>query len=121
MPKKQPIPDVWWQQIKERLQDYPDWIVESGVAGLIGLVVGFMCRNFGRALFFFCVSALIALFVLEQSNLIAFRAMGLKALFNNPDKVVLFWANSLAAFVREHIFVSISLLIGFLLGWRLGK
>ncbi len=121
MAKKVPAPEKWIQSIKERLSDYPEWIVESGIAAAVGLSIGFIARNFGRALLLFCICAVITIFILEQFNMIAVKAPGLRALLTNPDDTVATWLNGIITFAQERIFVTIALLIGFLFGWRLGK
>lgn len=121
MAKKTPTPEKWLQSIKERLSDYPEWVVEAGIAGAIGLAIGFVARNFGRALLLFILCAIITIFLLEQANMIAVKAPGLRALFYDPDHTVMTWVNGIAAFARDRIFVTIALILGFLFGWRLGQ
>lgn len=121
MAQKTPIVDQWLQAIKNRLSDYPEWIVEAGVSGLVGLIIGFIARNFGRLFLLFIVCAIITVFILEQTHIIAVKAPGLRALLSDPDGTVVAWVNGIVTFARDHIFVTIALIIGFLFGWRLGQ
>jgi len=110
-----------WNDIQSRLQDYPDWLVELGMSLLFGLVIGFVCRNFGRMLLFFCMSALITVFVLEYTNFIAIQAPGLRALFKDPNETVATWVHAVFTYARDRIVATAGLIIGFLFGWRLGR
>jgi len=121
MVKKKAVATSWWSNIQDQLSQYPQWIVESGIALGAGLVVGFVCRNFGRALFYFCVSALITICLLEYANMISIQAPGLRALFKNPDGTVLTWLNAIVTYVQARIFATTAFIIGFLFGWKLGQ
>lgn len=121
MARKTPLFDQWMQAIKSRLHDYPEWVVEAGVSGLVGLIIGFVARNFGRFLVLFIICAVITVFMLEQTNIIAVKAPGLRALLSDPDGTVVAWFNGIITFARDRIFVTIALIVGFLFGWRLGQ
>jgi len=121
MAKQSAHVSAWWHAIYDQFREYPSWAVESGIAFVLGLVFGFVSRNFGRMALIFCVSAFIALVLLDQARLITIHAPALRAFMKNPDGTIGSWFVGVMTFIHEHVFATIAAVIGFLLGWRWGQ
>jgi uncharacterized membrane protein (Fun14 family) len=111
----------WFESIRAKLHGYPEWAVEVGVYGVVGLLIGFGLKNFGRALILGILGAAVIIWVLSTLHIIAVDIaqlktyLGLSSVANLDDaiKVAIAW-------FQAHSRAGIALVVGFFLGWVLG-
>lgn len=101
--------------------DYPSWLIDSGVYGLSGFALGFIVKRLGR-LFFWAIALIIVLLLLahyNKGNVI--NIAPLQDFFNEHATTSLDgFIQHIVAIARAHSAATLSLCIGFILGWYVG-
>lgn len=114
--------ESWWNKITSYFQGYPQWLVEGGFALIIGLFVGFIAKNFGKALVYAFIVLVIASYVMNYLGLVDFHYDKIKALFGITEIPAMDVAiANLWQWMKEHVALCIGAGLGFVLGWRLGS
>ncbi|HVW98971.1 MAG TPA: FUN14 domain-containing protein [Candidatus Babeliaceae bacterium] len=111
----------WFEAIRSKLQGYPEWAVEVGTYGVIGLLLGFVAKNFGKSLIMVILAASVMLWALSALNLITVDVsqlkgyLGLSSVANLDEgiRLVIDW-------FKAHSRASMALVVGLFLGWVLG-
>lgn len=111
----------WFETIKTKLQNYPEWVFDVGVFGLVGFVVGFVFKNFGKVLLFGAIGLIIGLGILHYAHIISVNMnqikdiLGLAAANTIDDGVRIYsdWA-------RLHIVGLLAAAVSFCIGWKVG-
>lgn len=89
--------------------------------GLVGVISGFICKNYGRYIFGLLLCILISTFVFSHFNFVTINYDVLKATLGVSPA-----ANFQDAFyiymniIKTNIFTAILVMIGFFIGWKLG-
>lgn len=111
----------WWNQLIGYFSGYPLWLVEGGFALLIGFVVGFIMKLFGRPLCCAIAILVVADYILGYFGFIEFhfdmvqKVIGITEI---PTIDVAF--SQLWTWMKEHVVLCIGGVIGFAFGWRIG-
>lgn len=111
----------WFEIVREYFKDYPTWAVEIAIFGLGSFVLGFVTRFLSRLFFPLIVGTIVGLFILYYYDIVHVDIEHLRELFGLQEahsfdeifKVATVW-------VREHMVATISAVVGFILGWKLG-
>lgn len=112
----------FWEKIRSAFAGYPDWVGESLVAAFLGLVMGFLVRILGRLILMMLVTAVAIGFGLHYFGVISFhtqpllRFLGLAQWPGFSELLASFFAAC-----KAHIMACVTLIIGFILGWQLGR
>jgi len=112
----------WYTLISNYFKDYPAWAVELGAFGITSLILGFLCKSFGKtvAILVLLITVLFAglwyLQLMPESFLINLKLfVGLQETSTLHDVPAVFipWA-------REHVIACVSAVVGFVVGYKLG-
>ncbi len=116
-----PVHDLWIQ-IKGYFKDYPDWVTEGVVALFLGLVVGFLFRTLGKYAVLVFTTLLVAGFVMHYAGLATFQSAPLIKFFGiSRIPTMGEAATSFFGWTRLHLVASVGGVLGFILGWTLGR
>jgi uncharacterized membrane protein (Fun14 family) len=104
--------------IREYFADYRTWLPELAMYGGIGFLVGFLLKNFGRAIIGTVVVVLATLIVLQYAGLMTTSVTGVLGLpgISSFQEGLDFAVN----WVKLHIPGVIGLIVGTALGWKIG-
>ena len=111
----------WFETIHAKLREYPVWLVDSCLYGAVGLIAGFLFKNFGRYLLFALIGIIVLLWLLSRLDLIVVNTYQIKTFLgvgsiNTLDE----GCRAYIEYVRNHIVGCIAFLVGFFFGWKLG-
>ena len=111
----------WYEIVSGHFEGYPTWAVEVGIFGVGALVLGFLCKTIGRYLFFAVIAAALLLFALSYTHVVSINMLQVKQFLGIQDIASLQDLGTvLLAWGRVHVVAVISLVVGFILGWKLG-
>lgn len=111
----------WFEMIQNFFVGYPMWAVELGVFGVGGLLVGFLFKGIGRFLVLLAILGISIAVILHYTQVVVLPVakiktlLGLRDVFSIQEGFQVF-----AAWSREHLIALLSLIVGLLLGWKLG-
>lgn len=110
-----------WDQFIEYVHKYPSWVVELISGFMIGFLLGFALKMFGKPIIYTVIMLSVANYFLSYFGVIEFHSTTLLQMIGineAPSLELIFSAITL--WVSQHIVACISGVIGFLFGWRLG-
>jgi len=111
----------WYEIVSSYFEGYPAWAVEVAVFGVGALVLGFLCKTVGRYLFFAGVAAALLLVVLSHMQVVSINMMQVKQFLGIQDIASLQDLGTvLVEWGKVHVIAVVSLIFGFILGWKLG-
>lgn len=111
-----------WEKIRTAFAGYPDWVSEGVVAAFLGLVIGFLARILGRLVLMTLVTAVLIGFGLHYFGIISFHIQPLLKFLGLTQ-----WpgfSELLSSFFtacKAHLMACVTLILGFILGWQLGR
>lgn len=118
----------WWESLKEAfLRETKKFdlsvhnLVEIFAYAAVGFITGFLLKKYGRFLILFFLIAVLSLWGLNYLNIITIDIVKIKTLlgiseFSTVDSI---W-KTYSFWVKEHIIATITILIGFLIGYHVG-
>jgi hypothetical protein len=111
----------WMNSIQEYFSDYRTWLTDIVIMGGAALITGVLLKNFGRYILGGILVAVITVLALNYSGLIAitFADILAKIGFTGVTSPAEF-ATALLDWMKLHIVGTISIIVGFVLGWKLG-
>jgi uncharacterized membrane protein (Fun14 family) len=112
---------TWYTELQTRLASYPAPLPDIILFAPLGFLAGFLLKSFGRYFIFALLLAIGILWCAQYFNLATIHQREIELFlglppFTSPSDFVT-W---LVAWAQNHIAACISLIIGFLLGWKLG-
>lgn len=112
----------WWKSATAQLKNYPQWVVEFGLAAVIAFIFGFIVKNFGRQIVYVFVVLLVAGYILNYFSLATFHILHMKQMFGlSHYSSVNEFVSVLFDFIRSNVPLSVGATIGFLFGWKFGS
>ena len=110
-----------WETLETKLKNYPEWLVDIAIYGIAAMILGFIVKNFGRVLFFAVFGIIVVMWFLHYTDFIVVNIARLKSLIGlsgveSLDAAFRVWCE----WARMHLAACAALVVGFLLGWKLG-
>lgn len=110
------------QSLRTEMNGYPGWLVDGGIGFCIGLLLGFIIRNFGTIVLIVFATLIGGLWLLDSFGLIVVKAQEIKAMLGFAQahdirtsfEMVKVWS-------REHYSAAIGGGVGFIIGWKVGR
>lgn len=100
----------------------PTYISDILIFGPLGMLFGFLAKIMGRYFIFAVLVALIAAWVAMHYGVITFDPEKLKAVLGMSPTITFSDVMSMIfAWMKEHSIGCLSMIIGFIIGWKLGK
>lgn len=100
----------------------PTYASDILMFGPLGMLFGFLAKVMGRYFVFALLVALIAAWVAIHYGVITFDEEKLKALLGmSPSITFSDVMNMLFAWMKEHVAGCVAMIVGFIIGWKLGK
>lgn len=109
----------WFETIKTKLQEYPAWVFDCAVFGIIGFVAGFVIKNFGKLVLFGILALIVGLAGLHYGNIVSVNVsqikaiLGLAAAHTIDDGIRIY-----SAWAQHHAIGVISATVAFFIGWK---
>lgn len=118
----------WIDSLKNKLNDFFesfDFSYENlkkiAICAAVGFGVGFVIKRYGALLFFASVITIFALYGLNYIDFIALNVDKIKLYFGFAHKAtILDVINIYWAWVKNHIPLSLSFIVGFFAGYKMG-
>jgi uncharacterized membrane protein (Fun14 family) len=111
----------WYEVLKSKLAGYPVFLPDIIIGFPIGLVVGFLLKTLGRYLFIGILLTAGLLWLADYFNLITIHQGEVEAMLGmQPFHSFNEFFSFISQVAKEHVAGVVSLIVGFLLGWRLG-
>lgn len=111
----------WYELLKQKFAGYPPFIPDVLIALPIGLVAGFLLKTLGRYLVMGLLAGAAILWIADYFNLITIHHGQVEALLGmQPFSSFGEFGSFIMTMVKEHVAGAITLLVGFLIGWKLG-
>lgn len=107
-------------QIKSFFTEYPSWVFDTLFFASIGLLVGFFVRLCGKLLLVIILCTVAALYALQWYDLIVIKA-DMPMLFGHQVTDAQALIEGVQHTISHNPIAAISALLGFTLGWRLGR
>ncbi|MGC2310217.1 MAG: FUN14 domain-containing protein [Candidatus Babeliaceae bacterium] len=110
----------WFTALQNKLKDYPSWVLDICLYGIFGLVIGFLCKNIGRYLFFGVLGMIAFLWILNTAGFATIDTarikdfLGLSSIQTIDDLLHMY-----IEWVRAHLIGCIAFIIAFFCGWKL--
>ncbi len=100
----------------------PTYVSDILIFGPLGMLFGFLAKIMGRYFVFAVLVAIIAGWVAVHYGVITFDEEKLKALLGlSPTITFSDVIAMLFMWMKEHVAACIAMIIGFIIGWKLGK
>ncbi len=112
----------WYEMLRAQFPEtVPAWALEVGVFGVGSFLLGFLFKCCGRLLTVALVVGIAVLLGLHYSNVMPLDVTYWKALLGLAD-VTAFQEVPAVFFAwgKEHVVACVSVVVGFMLGWKLG-
>lgn|GEM_PF-3910739 len=111
----------WFEAVRSKLQDYPEWLFDAGVFGILGFVIGFVFKNFGKVLLFGAIGLFLGLGILHYAHIIVVNITQIKEIFglaaaHTIDDGVHIYSD----WARLHIIGILAGIVSFCIGWKVG-
>jgi uncharacterized membrane protein (Fun14 family) len=107
-----------WETIREHFSEYPTWVPEVGLAAFLGLVLGFLVRVVGRYLLVALLVLGVTGVVLHYTSVVTFHTETVEALLGFSRVPTL---QETGQFMWDHLAATLTAVVAFMLGWRLGR
>jgi uncharacterized membrane protein (Fun14 family) len=109
-------------KITQFFSGLPTYASDILIFGPLGMLFGFLAKIMGRYFVFAVLVAIIAAWVAMYYGVITFDVEKLKALLGmSPTITFSDVMGMLFAWMKEHVVGCISMIIGFIIGWKIGK
>lgn len=96
------------------------WYVHLGIFFVIGFVVGFVLKHFGRYIIFLLVVGSLLLWSLELLNVITINYAAIKGLIGMSSDVTLNGLGTeISTWIHTHVLETVALGLGFIFSWML--
>jgi len=111
----------WINTVRDYFSDYHEWLTDIVILGGAAVVTGVLLKNFGRYILGGLLVAVVTILALNYSGLISLTfsdilgKIGLGGVNSLQDFVV-----TLADWMKVHIVGTVSIIVGFVIGWKLG-
>lgn len=111
----------WFETVRAKLHDYPEWVFDAGVFGLIGFVIGFIFKNFGKVIIFGAIGLIVGLGILQYIHIISVHSeqikdiLGLASAHTIDDGIHMY-----ADWARQHGIGLLTAAVSFCIGWKVG-
>ena len=111
----------WAEMVQQKLASYPAWITDSGVYGLSGLALGFIVKKMGRLFFWAIAFVMVVLVIAHYTKGNVINVEPFKEIFTSST-IASFeeFFQYIIALAHAHSAATISLVVGFCVGWYLG-
>jgi uncharacterized membrane protein (Fun14 family) len=111
----------WFEAIKERFNSQEPWAIELIVFGLGGFVAGFLLKNFGKIALIILAVTVAVIVGLHYTDMYHVPFENLQAFvgvsdFNSFQTII----NAKMIWCKDHPVAVVSLVIGLLVGWKVG-
>lgn len=111
----------WLDAIRTKLQEYPDWLFDVGIFGVMGFVFGFVMKTFGRIILFGCIGLVVGLSVLHYSNIVVVNVVQIKSIAglasaNTIDDALRIYSE----WAKLHAVGLLAGVVSFCIGWKVG-
>ena len=111
----------WWEAFETKLKDYPAWLIDVSIFGIAGIIAGYVIKNFGKLLLLAGLALVIILWLFNYLDLLTPNIQRLKELLgiasaSGCSEVLHIWSE----WARMHLAACGALIVGFLVGWKLG-
>lgn len=111
----------WHDLLKTKLAGYPAYLPDIIIGFPLGFVIGFLFKTFGRFLIIGLIVTAAVLWLADYMNFITIHRSQVESLVGmQPFHSFQDLYNYMVTMVREHVAGFIALVIGFLLGCKLG-
>jgi hypothetical protein len=111
----------WYELLSKQFKGYPAWAIELGIYGFIFLILGFLCKSFGKLFVLAVLLCAAALAVVYYFDLAPELLVQVKDFVGLHDMQILGDIPPIfMAWARGHAFACIGAVIGFVLGYSLG-
>jgi hypothetical protein len=111
----------WMSAIQDYFNNYQVWLVDIVFMGGAALIAGVLLKNFGKYILGGLLVAAVTILALNYSGLIALTFTDILAKIGfagvtSPSEFI----TSLFEWMKLHMVGAISIVVGFMLGWKLG-
>jgi len=122
METKPSVPTSWFETVQMRFGSTPPVLSEIIIFVPLGILTGFLSRILGRYLIVGIVCALIVLWFGDRYNLLTLHMEEIKIFFGveSVQSIPELW-ESLVTWAENHLAGCLALIVGFMMGWQLGK
>jgi len=109
------------ETVRSSLSDYKTWLPEVALYGGVAFLVGFLVKNFWR---FIILSSLVILTVVLLLNFTGVMTVTLQQVMTTINVTDVTTVQELYTAVigwsKTHVIGAVSMVVGFLVGWKLG-
>jgi len=122
MPMEGTMQQSWFEMAHNFFKDkgLPDWASEIAIFGFGCLLLGFLCRSFGRYLVILLLAVVALAVGLHYAQVITLPVAHLQAFFGVSGLSLQEVPAVFFAWAREHLISCVSAVVGFFIGWKLG-
>jgi uncharacterized membrane protein (Fun14 family) len=111
----------WYETLRAKLAGYPEPVIDGIIFASLGFVLGFLLKTLGRQLIVALLIAVVLFWAADYFHVITIHAQDLHTFLGIPSFGSFEeFKNVIIGWVQAHTVGAIALVIGCLLGWRLG-
>ncbi len=116
------VPTSWFEAMQLRFGSTPSALTEIIIFVPLGILIGFLSRILGRYLIVGIIAALVILWFGDRFNLLTLHMEEIKIFFGveEASSIPDLW-EAMVTWAEGHVPGCLSLAIGFVMGWQLGK
>jgi uncharacterized membrane protein (Fun14 family) len=111
---------TWYDALQHALARYPGWVIDMGVLGGMGLILGFVIKKMGRFIWGALIIGLVFILLAHYVKSDMVNSMLLKEFFVIPTLSVEDIFNRIIVVASAHIGATLSFIFGFFVGWCIG-
>lgn len=117
-----PMSQNWFDKVSSFLADkgLPDWAIEVTVFGVASLIIGFLCKSFGRYMALLVVLAVAAGIGMQYANIMPEYLAQAKTFLGIQEIALQDIPMAFVAWAKVHYIACVSAVVGFFIGWKLG-
>lgn len=111
-----------WERINAIFAGYPAWVSQSLVGLFSGLIFGFIFRIMGRMALMIMIAAIVVGFGLHYFGIVTFNTQPVLNFLGMDQwpSASEFVTNSFS-WCETHIIACVAIILGFIVGWKLGS
>lgn len=111
----------WIGSLRSKFSGYPDYLVDGVIFGVVGLIAGFLFKNFGRLFVIGVVATVIVLAAMSYGHLVSFNFGTIQSFFGiTPRESIIDIVKDYATMITQNVPATLALIAGFFVGWKLG-